>query len=69
MPKPDPIPKRYLTQNEVCRYLSLSLQSVEKLRKTGQIRVVKLLSEYRFDIYDVDAFMSANKTDGCRERR
>ena len=66
MAKADPLPKRYLTRNEVCRYLGLCLASVEKLIKQRYLRPIKILSEYRFDIYDIDNWMASSRVD---ERR
>ena len=63
MSKPDCMQKRYLTRNEVCRYLGLCLTSVEKLIKQKKLRPIRILSEYRFDINDIDSWMASNKVD------
>lgn len=63
MSKPDCMQKRYLTRNEVCRYLGLCLTSVEKLIKQKKLRLIRILSEYRFDITDIDSWMASNKVD------
>ena len=61
MSKPDCMQKRYLTRNEVCRYLGLCLTSVEKLIKQKKLRPIRILSEYRFDVNDIDSWMAGNK--------
>ena len=61
MAKPDCLQKRYLTRNEVCRYIGICLKSLEKLMAQEELLPIRILSEYRFDIHDIDALMAANK--------
>lgn len=61
MAKQDCLQKRYLTRNEVCRYIGICLKSLEKLLAQDELQPIRILSEYRFDINDIDAWMAANK--------
>ena len=61
MPKGDCLPKRYLTRNEVCRYLGICLKSLEKLMAQEELLPIRVLSEYRFDIHDIDAWMASQR--------
>ena len=61
MPKTDGLLKRYLTKNEVCRYIGVCLKSLDKLLAQDELQPIRVLSEYRFDINDIDAWMVANK--------
>lgn len=61
MPKPDCLPKRYLTRNEVCQYIGICLKSLDKLLVQDELQPIRVLSEYRFDVNDIDAWMAANK--------
>lgn len=61
------IKKRYLTKNETCHYLGISLKSLDKLMGLGKVPKIRLFSEWRFDIQDLDAFMAANKEESKEE--
>ena len=59
--KIDPLPKRYLTRHELCHYLGICLKSVEKLMTNEEFPTIRILTEYRFDIYAIDAWMASNR--------
>lgn len=64
MAKPDCPQKRYLTRNEVCRYIGICLKSLVKLTETEDLKPMKIFSEYRFDIHVIDAWMASQRVKG-----
>lgn len=60
---------RLMTRSDVDRYLALAPDQVEWLIKTGQITVVRMRGEDRFDRRDLDLLIETYKKTAQRRRR
>ena len=54
------IDKKYLSKNDVCDYVGVSIGKVELMMKEG-LRYTKFGRNVRFDVSDIDSYMQNNK--------
>ena len=59
-----PETKNVMNKREAGEYLGLSVPTIDRLMKTGDLRFVKLLRSVRFRREDLDAFLAAHVTTG-----
>lgn len=52
--------KKYLSKNDVCDYVGVSIGKVEIMMKEG-LRYTKFGRNVRFDVSDIDSYMQNNK--------
>ena len=55
-----------LTKAEVANLLKLSLRSVDRLRKRGDLPALKVLTSIRFQKKDVEAYLEAQMKGAAR---
>lgn len=53
--------KRFLNVNEIAEYLTLSRSAIRKWIRTGQIPVVRLNGAIRFDIDEINRWVSKKR--------
>ena len=53
--------KRFLNVNEIAEYLTLSRSAIRKWIRTGQIPVVRLNGAIRFDIDEINRWVSRKR--------
>jgi excisionase family DNA binding protein len=56
MPEPE-----YFTRREACAYLRLSLKTLERRVRAGQIPIIKVGTAVRLARADLDRFMAAHR--------
>jgi excisionase family DNA binding protein len=58
----DHIPtRRLLTAHEAAQYLGIGTTKLNELRRTKKIRVVRFMSDARYDIADLDRFIDQQR--------
>jgi excisionase family DNA binding protein len=53
-----------MTRQEVANFLKVSLRSVDRLRESGALPAVMVLSNVRFRVEDVEALLNATPSTG-----
>lgn len=56
---------RYLNKKGLCNVLGVSIGKVELLMKEGELPYIKLGRNVRFDIRDIDEFLTKKKVMHC----
>ncbi len=59
--KPQACQVRLLSSKQAAAYLGISPSSVRRMYYEGQISVVRFGSKLRYDVYDLDAWISRQK--------
>jgi excisionase family DNA binding protein len=47
-----------LTTNEVAKFLNVSRETVNRLRKSGELKSTKVGGQYRFRSEDIEAYLN-----------
>jgi len=60
--------KPVMNKKEAASYLRLSVPTIDRLMRMGEIRFVKLERAVRFRKEDLDAFLAAHVTTGTEDK-
>ena len=63
--------KRLLKAKDAAEYLSIGTTTLNKLRRNGKIRSVRICDDHRYDIKELDAFVDRQKheTSNCQHEQ